>query len=132
MELVRLELKNFLSYREGVLDFNGLRMAALVGPNGAGKSSLLDAITWALWGKTSRLDRDQDLLVHRGEKEARVSLTFRLGEALYQVTAPAAGGKAAPWTSRCWRPAVAPSPAPASGRPSGLSPRPSGSTSKPS
>ncbi|MFZ8845301.1 AAA family ATPase [Thermoflexus sp.] len=93
MELVRLELKNFLSYREGVLDFNGLRMAALVGPNGAGKSSLLDAITWALWGKTSRLDRDQDLLVHRGEKEARVSLTFRLGEALYQVTRTRRRGK---------------------------------------
>ena len=73
MELVRLELKNFLSYREGELDFTGLHMAALVGPNGAGKSSLLDAITWALWGRTSRLDRDQDHLVHRGEKEARVT-----------------------------------------------------------
>lgn len=86
MELVRLELRNFLSYREGELDFTGLHLAALVGPNGAGKSSLLDAITWALWGKTSRLDREQDHLVHRGEKEARVSLTFRLGEAVYRVT----------------------------------------------
>jgi exonuclease SbcC len=93
MELVRLELKNFLSYRQEALDFTGLHMAALVGPNGAGKSSLLDAITWALWGKTSRLDRDQDLLVHRGEKEARVSLTFRLGERLYQVTRTRRRGK---------------------------------------
>ncbi|WP_322801089.1 SMC family ATPase [Thermoflexus sp.] len=93
MELVRLELKNFLSYREGELDFTGLHMAALVGPNGAGKSSLLDAITWALWGRTSRLDRDQDHLVHRGEKEARVSLTFRLGEAVYRVTRVRRRGK---------------------------------------
>ncbi len=85
MELVRLELKNFLSYREGELDFTGLHLAALVGPNGAGKSSLLDAITWALWGETSR-HRDEDHLIHRGEKEARVSLTFRLGEAVYRVT----------------------------------------------
>ncbi|MCS7351048.1 MAG: SMC family ATPase [Anaerolineae bacterium] len=90
---MRLELKNFLSYREGELDFTGLHMAALVGPNGAGKSSLLDAITWALWGRTSRLDRDQDHLVHRGEKEARVSLTFRLGEAVYRVTRVRRRGK---------------------------------------
>ncbi len=92
MELVRLELKNFLSYREGELDFTGLHLAALVGPNGAGKSSLLDAITWALWGKTSR-GQDQDHLVHRGEKEARVSLTFRLGEATYRVTRVRRRGK---------------------------------------
>ncbi len=85
MQLVRLELRNFLSYREAVLDFTSLRMAALVGPNGAGKSSLLDAITWALWGKTSRTN-DQDHLIHEKEKEARVSLTFRLGEAVYRVT----------------------------------------------
>ena len=93
MELVRLELKNFLSYREERLDFTGLRMAALVGPNGAGKSSLLDAITWALWGRTSRSDKDPDGLVHRGEKEARVTLRFRLGEALYQVTRVRRRGK---------------------------------------
>jgi len=93
MELVRLELKNFLSYREGELDFTGLHMAALVGPNGAGKSSLLDAITWALWGRTSRLDQDQDHLIHRGEKEARVRLTFRLGENVYQVTRVRRRGK---------------------------------------
>ncbi len=87
MELTRLELKNFLSYREAELDFTGLHMAALVGPNGAGKSSLLDAITWALWGETSRHKRGEgDLLIHRGEKEARVSLTFRLGEEVYRVT----------------------------------------------
>ncbi len=85
MQLVRLELRNFLSYREGVLDFTPLHMAALVGPNGAGKSSLLDAITWALWGKTSRTN-DQDHLIHEREKEARVSLMFRLGEAVYRVT----------------------------------------------
>ena len=48
---LRLELKNFLAYRSpDVLRFDGIHLACLTGPNGAGKSSLLDAITWALWG----------------------------------------------------------------------------------
>ena len=48
---VRLEIKNFLAYRETVvLQFDGIHLACLTGPNGAGKSSLLDAITWAVWG----------------------------------------------------------------------------------
>jgi exonuclease SbcC len=48
----KLTLKNFLSYREATLDFSGLHTACICGVNGAGKSSLLEAITWAIWGKT--------------------------------------------------------------------------------
>ena len=43
----KLELTNFLSYRETTeLDFNGIALACISGSNGAGKSSILDAITW--------------------------------------------------------------------------------------
>ncbi|MFN2195923.1 MAG: AAA family ATPase [Anaerolineales bacterium] len=54
---VKLTLEGFLSYREPVeLDFTGFDLACISGPNGAGKSSLLDAITWALFGQARRRD----------------------------------------------------------------------------
>ena len=65
---IRLELENFLCYRQpDPLDFSGIHVACLAGDNGAGKSSLLDAITWALWGR-ARARRD-DELIHMGQGE---------------------------------------------------------------
>ena len=81
---VKLELQNFLAYRSPEpLDLTGLHLACLAGPNGAGKSSLLDAITWALWGK-ARAQRD-DELIHSGELEMSVRLEFSLEGNLYRV-----------------------------------------------
>jgi DNA repair protein SbcC/Rad50 len=75
---IRLELVNFLAYRQPApLDFTGIHVAVLTGENGAGKSSLLDAITWALWGR-ARAKTDAEL-VHQGQSEMRVEFTFALG-----------------------------------------------------
>jgi exonuclease SbcC len=60
---VKLTLCNFMPYREAVLSFAGIHVACLCGDNGNGKSALLDAITWALWGK-SRAKNDDDLIHH--------------------------------------------------------------------
>jgi exonuclease SbcC len=68
---------------EVVLDFQGIRLAALTGENGAGKSSLLDAITWALWGK-ARAKRDDDL-IHLGQAEMEVEYTFDLNRDIYRI-----------------------------------------------
>jgi exonuclease SbcC len=82
---LKLELYNFLAYRSPPpLDLTGLHVACLVGANGAGKSSLLDAMTWALWGK-ARARRD-DELIHAGEQEMQVGLTFLLEGNCYRVT----------------------------------------------
>lgn len=81
---IELELHNFLAYRDpGSLRLEGIHIACIVGPNGAGKSSLLDAITWALWGK-ARVNTPDDL-IHQGEKEMRVALTFDQGGTRYRV-----------------------------------------------
>ncbi|MCS6772563.1 MAG: SMC family ATPase [Anaerolineae bacterium] len=81
---VRLELKNFMAYRSpDPLDFTGLHVVCLVGENGAGKSSILDAITWALWGQARA--RREDELVHQGESEMRVGFVFREGTQEYMV-----------------------------------------------
>src|SRR5258708_17889286 len=91
---LRLELTNFLAYRQPApLDFTGIHVAVLCGENGAGKSSLLDAMTWAIWGR-SRAKTDTEL-VHQGQTEMRVEFTFALGEQVYKmVRAPRAGQRA--------------------------------------
>ena len=73
---VQLTLKNFLSYSEANLDFRGLHTVCICGSNGAGKSSLLEAITWAIWGQ-SRAGTEDDV-IHSGAKEARVDFTFQM------------------------------------------------------
>ena len=89
---VRLEIRNFLAYRTPEpLEFDGVHLACLTGPNGAGKSSLLDAITWALWGK-ARLRSDDDL-IHQGQTEMMVQLDFIQGECLYRVVRKRQKGK---------------------------------------
>jgi len=89
---VELELANFLAYREpGPLRFEGIHIACLAGPNGAGKSSLLEAITWALWGKARSNSPDE--LVHQGQQEMRVALTFDQESNRYKVIRQRKAGK---------------------------------------
>ena len=69
---LQLTLSGFLSYRDRVeLDFTGFDLACIAGSNGAGKSSLLDAITWSLFGQARKRD---DSLINSSEEIAEVSL----------------------------------------------------------
>ena len=81
---VRLELKNFLAYRSpDPLRFEGIHLACLTGANGAGKSSLLDAITWALWGR-ARAKRDDDM-IYLSQNDMHVQLDFEQEGTIYRV-----------------------------------------------
>jgi len=81
---LKLEIKNFLAYRSPEpVRFDGIHLACLTGANGAGKSSLLDAITWALWGK-ARARRDEEL-VHLGQVDMYVQLDFEQENIVYRV-----------------------------------------------
>jgi exonuclease SbcC len=80
---LQLKLSGFLSYRAPVeIDFTGFDMACISGHNGAGKSSLLDAITWALFGEARKRGEE---LVNAAAKLAEVSLTFSYEENQYRV-----------------------------------------------
>jgi DNA repair protein SbcC/Rad50 len=78
-----LKLTNFMPYQTAELNFSGIHIGCLTGDNGAGKSSILDAITWAVWGR-SRSKRD-DELVHQGQTEMQVEFTFELSGNVYRV-----------------------------------------------
>lgn len=85
MRPIQLQLQNFLSYGSDVppLRFDGMHVVCLSGPNGHGKSALLDAITWALWGK-SRARSDDDL-IHYGRQHMLVDFEFLLEDQRYRV-----------------------------------------------
>lgn len=80
---VYLKLEGFLSYREPVeVDFTGFDLACISGPNGSGKSSLLDAITWALFGYARRRDES---LINNASEAAEVIYQFDYEGNRYQV-----------------------------------------------
>jgi exonuclease SbcC len=81
---LKLTLHNFLCYRDpAALDFSGLHLACLSGNNGHGKTAILDAMTWALWGRArSNLADD---LIHLGETEMWVDFEFALGASRYRI-----------------------------------------------
>ncbi|PSB55284.1 exonuclease subunit SbcC [Chamaesiphon polymorphus] len=73
---LQLSLKNFLSYSEASLDFTGLHTACICGANGAGKSSLLEGITWAIWGECRAVSEDD--AISNGAMDVRVDFTFMM------------------------------------------------------
>ena len=82
---LKLTLKNFLCYGDSAptLDLEGLHVVCLCGLNGHGKSALLDAVTWALWGKARGNSHDD--LVHFGRDEMLVDLEFSARDSRYRV-----------------------------------------------
>ncbi|MDY6893459.1 MAG: SMC family ATPase, partial [Chloroflexota bacterium] len=82
---IKLALRNFMCYRNSApqLYFEGFHVACLCGDNGNGKSALLDAITWALWGKARA--RSDDDLIYLGEAEMEVEFEFTVGHTNYRV-----------------------------------------------
>ena len=84
-------MEGFLSYQELVeIDFTSFELACVTGENGAGKSSLLDAITWALFGRARKHDES---IINLNSSQAAVSLVFNYEGNDYKVTRSNPRGK---------------------------------------
>lgn len=95
MKPVRLEVQGFTAFRDKtVLDFEGRRLFVITGPTGAGKSSLLDAITWALFGRVPRVGTQVAQLIAQGAEGMHVVLEFETRGRRFRV-ARRAGPKGA-------------------------------------
>lgn len=80
---IKLKLEGFTSYRNAVeVDFTGFDLACVSGQNGAGKSSLLDAITYALYGKARG---KTEAIINTASNAATVSLDFEYEDQTYRV-----------------------------------------------
>ena len=80
-----LSVRNFLSYGENTstLDFRDFSIACLSGRNGHGKSALIDALTWALWGKCRVKNKEE--VIKRGASESHVELEFESEGNRYRI-----------------------------------------------
>lgn len=86
MRPIKLEIEGFTAFREPtVVDFDGSELFVLSGPTGSGKSSLIDAMTFALYGSIPRYN-DPKLIhpvVSQGLQEARVRFDFTIQDTPY-------------------------------------------------
>ncbi len=80
-----LSVRNFLSYGENTstLDFRDFSIACLSGRNGHGKSALIDALTWALWGRCRVKNKEE--VIKRGASESHVELEFESEGNRYRI-----------------------------------------------
>jgi energy-coupling factor transporter ATP-binding protein EcfA2 len=82
-----LTIRGFRSYRdEATFDLRDRHLVGIVGPIGAGKSTVLDAIAFALFGKTPRVQRDTRSLINQLADAAHVQLVFEVDGATWRVT----------------------------------------------
>ncbi|HEX2152855.1 MAG TPA: SMC family ATPase [Acidimicrobiia bacterium] len=94
----RLEMSGFAPFRDRTeVDFRNLELFALTGPTGAGKSSVIDALTFALYGSVARYDRRSvGPIISLGAAEARIRFDFTVEGTPYTaarvVRRTAAGG----------------------------------------
>lgn len=82
----KLTLEGFTSFVDRAeIDFSDLDLFAIIGPTGSGKTSLLDAITWVLYGKTPRLGKTSTELISHSAKKMAVYLEFTVGTQRYRA-----------------------------------------------
>ena len=78
--ITSVELGNFLSHSDTKLEFdNGVTV--FVGKNGAGKSSIIDAITFALFGQHTR--KSNKGLIKRGTNQCYAKIIFSINGKQY-------------------------------------------------
>jgi len=83
----KIRWKNFLStgntYTE--LDFTNNTTNLIIGTNGAGKSTVLDALTFSLFGKPFRKINKPQLINSVNEKDCKVEVEFSIGSIEWKV-----------------------------------------------
>ena len=83
----KLRYKNFLSTGNNFteIDFEKTPTTLVVGQNGAGKSTMLDAISFGLFGKPHRKISKMQLVNSINEKGTVVEVEFRIGKKQFKI-----------------------------------------------
>src|SRR5262249_24882155 len=96
MRPINLEMEGFTSFRQrAVVDFSQFDLFAITGPTGAGKTSIIDAMTYALYGCTPRIgNKSIKELISQGSDRLKVLLEFSSGKSRYRIA------RETKWTGR--------------------------------
>ena len=83
----KIKWKNFLSTGNQFteIDFTQNKTNLIVGTNGAGKSTVLDALTFSLFGKPFRKINKPQLINTVNEKDCKVEVEFSIGSTEWKV-----------------------------------------------
>jgi len=86
MRPVRLEIQGLTAFKERQeIDFAGLDLFAITGPTGAGKTTLVDAITYALFGEVPRVGDNIKQMISQGAERLLVEFEFTSEGTLHKV-----------------------------------------------
>jgi DNA repair exonuclease SbcCD ATPase subunit len=83
----KIRWKNFLSTGNVFSEVNlqASKTNLIIGSNGAGKSTILDALTFSLFGKPFRKISKASLVNSINEKDCSVEIEFRIGKVEYKI-----------------------------------------------
>ncbi len=97
MKIRQLELKNFRCFDEQAFEFpDGL--IGILGPNGSGKSTILEALSWSLYGSSAIRTKRADLRLDSTPDSAtcRVNMKFELDGEPYELERKMTGKSLSP------------------------------------
>uniref|UniRef100_A0AAU8GTB2 SbcC-like subunit of palindrome specific endonuclease n=1 Tax=Mammaliicoccus phage MSShimriz1 TaxID=3230127 RepID=A0AAU8GTB2_9VIRU len=90
----RVEMKNFMAVKEATLDLDNRGLVLIEGKNksndsftsnGASKTTLITSITYALYGKTEKGLKADEVVNRTEKKNTYVKLTFFVGDDAYRI-----------------------------------------------
>lgn len=83
----KIGFKNFLSYGNTLtsIDFDSHDGTLIIGKNGEGKSTIMDALTYALFGKPFRKINKDQLINTINNKDCYVEVEFSTNNSMYKV-----------------------------------------------
>jgi exonuclease SbcC len=86
MRPLKLVVEGFKPFKgREIIDFSNLSFFVIRGPTGSGKSSILDAIRFALFGKTPDGIKAIDELINLSRETMFIDFTFSVGNKVYNV-----------------------------------------------
>ena len=84
-----ITMEGFGAFRaRTVVDLTDGDLVALTGPTGSGKSTIIDALTFALYGTVARYDNERLVapIINQMSSVAKVQLDFELHGEIYRAT----------------------------------------------
>jgi exonuclease SbcC len=97
MKPISITIENVRSFRaKRTIPFADMRLFAIIGDTGAGKTSVLEAMTYALYNRSTWSGRNVKELIAEGASFMAVSFEFAVGDDVYTISRRTSAGATQP------------------------------------